>query len=238
VFKLIRDRFAPPKDMAREQVQAKYDLVFKHDRVGRLVDAQEFRWLRFPKRQFTPELLDELLTQCRETVSEAGDDLMVHHCYLERRLRPLNLFVREASPEKARAAVLDYGQAIKDLARSGIFPGDLLLKNFGVTRNGRAIFYDYDELCLVQECRFRREPEPRNEEEEMSAGAWYHVGEHDVFPEQFPRFLGLPADQLQALMTAHGEIFSVGWWQDLQRSLAAGDYADIAPYPEALRLGH
>ena len=236
VFKLIRDRFAPPKDMAREQVQAKYDLVFRHDRVGRLVDAQEFRWLRFPKQQFTPELLEELLTQCRETVSEVGDDIMVHHCYLERRLRPLNLYVREAAPEAALAAVLDYGQAIKDLARSGIFPGDLLLKNFGVTRNGRAIFYDYDELCLVGECRFRVEPQPRNEEEEMSAGAWYHVGEHDVFPEQFPRFLGLPAPLLQALMAAHGDIFRVAWWKALQDALASGAFADIPPYPEALRL--
>ncbi len=237
VFKLIRDRFAPPKDMAREQVQAKYDLVFRHDRVGRLVDAQEFRWLRFPKRQFAPELLDELLTQCRETVSEVGDDLMIHHCYLERRLRPLNLFVREAAPEAALAAVLDYGQAIKDLARSNIFPGDLLLKNFGVTRNGRAIFYDYDELCLVGECKFRREPTPRNEEEEMSSGAWYHVGEHDVFPEQFPRFLGLPAPLLQALMAAHGDIFSVAWWQAQQERLATGEYADVPPYPETVRLG-
>jgi len=236
VFKLIRDRFAPPKDMAREQVQAKYDLVFRHDRVGRLVDAQEFRWLRFPRRQFTDELLGELLTQCRETVSEVGDDIMIHHCYLERRLRPLNLFVREAAPDAALAAVLDYGQAIKDLARSGIFPGDLLLKNFGVTRNGRAIFYDYDELCLVDECKFRVEPTPRNEEEEMSAGAWYHVGENDVFPEQFPRFLGLPPALLDALMQAHGDIFSVAWWQALQQSVAAGGFADIAPYPESVRL--
>ncbi|MFY2762570.1 bifunctional isocitrate dehydrogenase kinase/phosphatase [Arenimonas sp. MALMAid1274] len=236
VFKLIRDRFAPPKDIAREQVQAKYDLVFRHDRVGRLVDAQEFRWLRFPKRQFTPELLHELLTECRETVSDLGDDVLVHHCYLERRLRPLNLFVREAAPEAALAAVLDYGQAIKDLARSGIFPGDLLLKNFGVTRNGRAIFYDYDELCLVGECRFRREPEPRNDEEEMSAGAWYHVGENDVFPEQFPRFLGLPPVLRAALLEAHADIFRVAWWQDLQTQLAAGAYADVAPYPESVRL--
>lgn len=236
VFKLIRDRFAPPKDIAREQVQAKYDLVFRHDRVGRLVDAQEFRWLRFPRRQFTPELLHELLTECRESVSEVGDDLMVHHCYLERRLRPLNLFVREAAPEQALAAVLDYGQAIKDLARSGIFPGDLLLKNFGVTRNGRAIFYDYDELCLVGECRFRREPEPRNEEEEMSAGAWYYVGGNDVFPAQFPRFLGLPPALSSALQQQHGEIFDVAWWQDLQARAAAGGFADIPPYPESVRL--
>jgi isocitrate dehydrogenase kinase/phosphatase len=236
VFKIIRDRFAPPKDMAREQVQAKYDLVFRHDRVGRLVDAQEFRWLRFPKRQFTPELLDELQAECRETVSDLGQDIMIHHCYLERRLRPLNLHVREAAPEQALAAVLDYGQAIKDLARSGIFPGDLLLKNFGVTRNGRAIFYDYDELCLLGECRFRTEPEPRNEEEEMSAGAWYYVAANDVFPAQFLRFLGLPPALAQALQAAHGEIFQVSWWQQLQAAQASGALADIAPFPDAARL--
>lgn len=236
VFKLIRDRFAPPKDIAREQVQAKYDLVFRHDRVGRLVDAQEFRWLRFPKRQFAPELLAELLGECRESVSEVGDDLMVHHCYVERRLRPLNLYVREAAPEAAQAAVLDYGQAIKDLARSGIFPGDLLLKNFGVTRHGRVIFYDYDELCLIAECNFRREPEARNEEEEMSAGAWYYVAANDVFPEQFPRFLGLPDPLRRALLREHPETFDPDWWRELQRRVLAGAYADIAPYPERLRL--
>jgi isocitrate dehydrogenase kinase/phosphatase len=236
VFKLIRDRFAPPKDTVREQVQAKYDLVFRHDRVGRLVDAQEFRWLRFPRQQFTPELRAELLEECRETVSEAGDDLLVHHCYVERRLRPLNLHVRELPPAQALAAVLDYGQAIKDLARSGIFPGDLLLKNFGVTRNGRAIFYDYDELCLLEECRFRSEPAPRNEEEEMSAGAWYYVAPNDVFPAQFLRFLGLPPALAQALEQAHGDIFDVAWWQRLQAAQASGALADVAPFPDAARL--
>jgi isocitrate dehydrogenase kinase/phosphatase len=236
VFKLIRDRFAPPKAIAREQVMEKYRLVFHHDRVGRLIDAQEYKHLRFPRRQFEPALLQELLAECTQSVSLDGEDLIVHHCYVERRLRPLNLYVKEVAPEAALAAVLDYGQAIKDLARSNIFPGDLLLKNFGVTRNGRAIFYDYDELCLVGECRFRRMPEPRNEEEEMSHGAWFYVADNDVFPAQFPRFLGLDRGQLDVLAARHGEIFDVDWWQSLQGRLAAGEYADLPPYPQALRL--
>jgi len=236
VFKLIRDRFAYPKNIAREQVREKYQLVFKHDRVGRLIDAQEYRFLRFPRGQFADAMREELLAECRESVSEDGDDLVVHHCYIERRLRPLNLYIKEVAEEAAIAAILDYGQAIKDLARSNIFPGDLLLKNFGVTRHGRAIFYDYDELCLVSQCRFRKLPEPRNDEEEMHHGAWYYVADNDVFPEQFPRFLGLNDTQRAALMAAHGEIFDVRWWQEVQGKLRAGGYTDVPPYPDAVRL--
>jgi isocitrate dehydrogenase kinase/phosphatase len=236
VFKLIRDHFAFPKEIAREEVMAKYRIVFRHDRVGRLVDAQEFRFLRFAKAQFEPELLYELLEGCRESVYEDGDDLVVAHCYVERRLRPLNLYVREVPEDDALRAVLDYGQAIKDLARSNIFPGDLLLKNFGITRNRRAIFYDYDELCLVSECRFRRLPQARDHDEEMHHGAWYHVNANDVFPEQFPRFLGLTAAQQQALLATHGEIFDVGWWLGVQEQLARGVRDEVPPYPPTMRL--
>jgi isocitrate dehydrogenase kinase/phosphatase len=144
--------------------------------------------------------------------------------------------VREVDAAAAEAAILDYGQAIKDLARSNIFPGDLLFKNFGATRHGRAIFYDYDELCLVTDCRFRALPQPRNEEEEMAHGAWYYVADNDVFPEQFPRFLGMSQAQRETLLRAHGEIFDVAWWQALQAQLREGRVADVPPYPESLRL--
>jgi isocitrate dehydrogenase kinase/phosphatase len=236
VFKIIRDHFAAPKTMQRADVMAKYALVFRHDRVGRLVDAQEFRHLRFPRRQFAPGMLDELLATCRSSVVLDGEDLVIAHCYVERRLRPLNLVVREADRDSARRAVIDYGQAIKDLARSNIFPGDLLLKNFGMTRHGRAIFYDYDELALVTECRFRRLPKARDDDEETHAGAWYHVGEHDVFPEQFPRFLGLDEELRRALIDTHGEIFDPAWWIDVQARIGRGDYADLPPYPQRMRL--
>jgi isocitrate dehydrogenase kinase/phosphatase len=236
VFKVIRDEFGFPKQSDREEVRSKYSLVFHHDRVGRLIDAQEYRHLRFPRAQFEPALLRELLEGCRHSVSADGDDIVVHHCYVERRLRPLNLYVRETPDDVALAAILDYGQAIKDLARSNIFPGDLLFKNFGATRHGRAVFYDYDELCLVEQCRFRALPEPRNDEEEMHHGAWYHVADADVFPEQFPRFLGMTPTQREALLEVHGEIFQVGWWQALQAQLRAGEVVDVPPYPDALRV--
>ncbi|MFT3792660.1 MAG: bifunctional isocitrate dehydrogenase kinase/phosphatase [Rudaea sp.] len=231
VFKLIRDKFAFPKESVREEVMQKYTLVFRHDRCGRLVDAQEFRSLRFPKRQFAPALLDELLTGCAATARMDGEDLVIAHCYVERRIRPLNLYVREAEPEAAVRAVIDYGQAIRDLAASNIFPGDLLFKNFGVTGNGRAIFYDYDELCFVSDCRFRELPE------DDDRGESFYVGPFDVFPEQFPRFLGIDAAQRAALLEAHGDIFSVRWWRELQEQITHGLVADVPPYPEAVRVG-
>ncbi len=236
VFKVIRDHFAPPKTVARQDVMNKYQLVFKHDRAGRLIDAQEFRHLRFPRRRFAPAVLEELLGGCRESVVADGDDVVLLHCYVERRLRPLNLLVMEDAPAIARRAILDYGQAIKDLANCNVFPGDLLLKNFGVTRHGRAIFYDYDELCLVSECRFRDLPKAQNLDEEMHQGAWFHVDDHDVFPEQFPQFLGLSADDRAALLVTHSEIFTASWWRSLQDRFRAGDPPEIAPYPDGLRL--
>ena len=236
VFKLIRDRFDYPKLGERADVRSRYALVFRHDRVGRLIDAQEYRHLRFPRAQFEASLGDELLADCAGSVSAEGADIVIHHCYVERRLRPLNLYVREVDEAAATAAILDYGQAIKDLARSNIFPGDLLLKNFGATRHGRVIFYDYDELCLVTDCRFRTLPQPRNEEEEMHHGAWYYVADEDVFPEQFPRFLGMTAAQREVLLRVHGEIFQVGWWQALQAGLREGRGADVPPYADGLRL--
>jgi hypothetical protein len=71
------------------------------------------------------------------------------------------LFLREADPAAAESAIIDYGNALRDLAASNVFPGDLLLKNFGVTSHGRVIFYDYDELCLVSDCVFRDLPAGR-----------------------------------------------------------------------------
>ena len=235
VFKVIRDRFAYPKEMNRAEVEAKYSLVFHHDRVGRLVDAQPYRFLRFPRARFAPALLQELRETCANGIREDGEDVVVKLCYVERRMRPLNLYVREQSPEAARLAAIDYGQAIKDLARNNIFPGDMLLKNFGVSGHGRAVFYDYDELCLMTECNFRTIPQPRHHEEEMEDG-WFYAAPNDIFPEQFPKFLGLSPPLMEALKTAHGEIFEAQWWRALQDRLRVGDYPDTPPYPDALRL--
>jgi isocitrate dehydrogenase kinase/phosphatase len=230
VFKVIRDRFAYPKTTVRRDVLDAYQLVFKHDRAGRLIDAQEFRALKFHRDRFDPALLEELLRETSDVVKIDGDYVVIEHLYIERRLIPLNQYVREASPEAARAAVIDYGEAIKDLASSNIFPGDLLLKNFGVTRHGRVIFFDYDELCLITDCNFRDLPTPRTHEEEMSPDAWFYVGENDVFPEQFPSFLGLEGELLTLFKTVHARLMDAQYWRDLKQSLLEGSIVDLLPY--------
>ena len=237
VFKVIRDRFPYPKSARREDVLGKYQLVFRHDRAGRLVDAQEFRRLRVPKALFAPELLAELLAEAALTVREAGEHLVFDHMYIERRMTPLNLYLRAASPAAAEQAALDYGQCIRDLAYTNIFPGDLLLKNFGVTRHGRVIFYDYDELCLVTDCRFRDLPQAASPEDEMRGEPWFYVGEHDVFPETFINFVGFDEAQRAALLRTHGEIFTARFWRQVQRRLQDGEVLEVLPYhPHRVRV--
>ena len=236
VFKVIRDHFAYPKTTTRQDIEDKYRLVFHHDRVGRLVDAQEYRQLRFPVARFDADMLDELIAECASTVRIENNEVVIKHCYVERCIRPLNLFVRETADDDARRALIDYGQAIKDLARSNIFPGDLLLKNFGVARSGRAVFYDYDELCLVSECRFRSLPEPREGDETRPVEDYVSFGDHDIFPEQFPRFLGVPARLRDALVQRHPEIFDATWWRSLQEGMRHGEWIDVPPYPSTAKL--
>ncbi|MGC2030525.1 MAG: bifunctional isocitrate dehydrogenase kinase/phosphatase, partial [Steroidobacteraceae bacterium] len=215
VFKVIRDRFGAPKTSTREDVIERYQFVFRHDRAGRLVDAQEFKRLRLPRARFMPSLADELLNEAGESCRVEGEDLIVEHCYIERRLRPLNLFLREAEPAAAEAAIIDYGNALRDLAASNVFPGDLLLKNFGVTSHGRVIFYDYDEICLVSDCVFRDLPRASCEEEETSAEPWFHCGPHDVFPEQWLPFLCIPPALCEVFKQPHAALLTAEWWRAL-----------------------
>jgi isocitrate dehydrogenase kinase/phosphatase len=219
VFKVIRNRFGPPKTSTRQDVIDRYQFVFRHDRAGRLVDAQEFKRLRLPRARFMPELADELLREASESCRIEGADLIVEHCYIERRLRPLNLFLREADPAAAEAAIIDYGHALRDLAYSNVFPGDLLLKNFGVTSHGRVIFYDYDEIGLVSDCVFRDLPQPTCEEEETSAEPWFHYGPHDVFPEQWLQFLSIPGELREVFLRHHAELLTAAWWRSLSAQL-------------------
>lgn len=230
VFKVIRDRFAYPKSMTRQEVKEKYQLVFRHDRAGRLVDAQEFRRLEFSRERFAPELLEDLLENAAQTCRLEGDTLVIDHLYIERQLRPLNLYLQEVGEAEGRLAAIDYGQAIRDLSRTNIFAGDLLLKNFGVTRHGRVIFYDYDELCLVTECNFRDLPVASSLEDEMRSEAWFYVGPNDVFPEQFVEFLGFRDSHRDAFMEHHGDLLTAAYWRTLKASLLAGDMPEVLPY--------
>jgi isocitrate dehydrogenase kinase/phosphatase len=236
VFKLIKDRFDLPKDSTHEDVRRRYRLVFEHDRAGRLVEAHEFEHLRIPRARFDPELLAELLRDAASIVKVDGGDVIIAHAYVERRLRPLNLFFRENTAEAIAAAGRDYGQSIKDLAASNIFPGDLLTKNFGVTRHGRVVFYDYDELCFLTGCHFRKLPQARTPEDEIAAEPWFSVRENDIFPEEFLQFLSFPKPALAALLEHHGEIFKADFWRAIQRQIRAGEIPEVFPYKAERRL--
>ncbi len=230
VFKIIRDRFGYPKNVRREDVIGKYRMISTHDRGGRLIDTQEFRNLELPLARFSEELLEELLREAALTAHVQGDQLRIDHCYIERRVRPLNLYIKEVNRNEAQAAILDYGQAIRDLALNNIFPGDLLLKNFGVTRHRRVVFYDYDEVCLVTDCEFRDLPEPADEDDVMRPDAWFYVGEHDMFPEEFVKFLSMDDDLRQVFMKVHGDLLTAKYWRGVKAMQLAGEAPLVIPY--------
>jgi isocitrate dehydrogenase kinase/phosphatase len=236
VFKVIKDRFDYPKTVTHQEVRDKYRLVFRHDRAGRLVDAQEFEHLEFDAGRFSDALRRELESVATETVEFNGDSVVIRHLYTERRLRPLDVYLREVSEAAARDAVVEYGQVLRDLAATNIFPGDMLLKNFGVTRHGRLIFYDYDELCLLTDCNFRTLPQPRTDLEEVASEPWFYVGERDIFPEEFRSFLGLRKSLLHTFLAHHEELLRADFWHRMQDLHLRGEVVDIFPYRNSRRL--
>ncbi|MEO0420792.1 MAG: bifunctional isocitrate dehydrogenase kinase/phosphatase [Pseudomonadota bacterium] len=243
VFKVIRDNFAYPKTTTRQDVKDKYRLVATHDRVGRLVEAQEFAGMKFAADRFEPTLRDELLNEATASTHLEGENtLVLDHVYVERRLIPLNKYLREASGEDRMQVVIDYGQAIRDLAHANIFPGDLLLKNFGVSRQRRVVFFDYDELCLVTDCNFRDPVQAAYEEDEMRPSDWFYVAENDVFPHQFASFLGFGGELRDRFLELHGELFTAAWWRDVKARHERGEVLELVPYrrrgeQDALRDG-
>jgi isocitrate dehydrogenase kinase/phosphatase len=228
VFKVIRDRIPVQKNLSRDEVQARYNFVFKHDRAGRLVDAQEFRRTRFPRARFSAAVLEELQAEAGDTVRSEADDLVFEHLYMERRVTPLDIYLHNASPPLATQAALDYGGALRDLAYTNIFAGDLLAKNFGVTQHGRVVFYDYDEVVPLQNCRFRDLPEAHHHEEEMSAEPWFAVDDADVFPETFGSFLPFSGAQHAVFMQDHGELLTARFWQNVQQQLNSGAILEVS----------
>jgi isocitrate dehydrogenase kinase/phosphatase len=236
VFKVIRDRFEYPKTVTHEEVRDKYRLVFRHDRAGRLVDAQEFEHFEFDGARFSDALRRELGEVATEAVKFRGGSVVIRHLYTERRLRPLDVYLRETEGQAAHDAIVEYGQVLRDLAATNIFPGDMLLKNFGVTRHGRLIFYDYDELCLLTDCNFRTLPKPANDLEEVASEPWFYVGERDIFPEEFRSFLGLRKDLLRTFLVHHEELLHVEFWHRMQDLHHRGEVVDIFPYRMSRRL--
>ncbi len=259
VFKLIKDWYPPPKDTTREQIKGKYLLVKQHDRVGRMADTLEYSLVAFPRDRFDEELIAEIekfapsQLEISDRDGDGRSEVIIKHLYIERRMIPLNIYLQEAfdagaadlanaSEDALRAraqlerAVIEYGNAIKDLVAANIFPGDMLWKNFGVTRHGKVVFYDYDEIEYITDCNFRRVPQPRTEEEEMSGEVWYSVGPHDVFPETFaPFLLGNPVVR-EVFMKHHADLLDVAFWQSHQERIRQGYVYDVFPYERSRRF--
>jgi isocitrate dehydrogenase kinase/phosphatase len=259
VFKVIKDHYPSQKDTSREQVKSKYLLVKQHDRVGRMADTLEYSEAGFPRHRFTDELVAEIekfapsQLQINEHDGDGLSELIIKHVYIERRMIPLNIYLQEAfdaggtalepqtpsalfAREQVERAVLEYGNAIKDLVAANIFPGDMLWKNFGVTRHGKVVFYDYDEIEYITDCNFRKVPQARTEEEEMSDEVWYSVGSKDVFPETFgPFLLGNPAVR-ESFMKHHADLLEVAFWQGHKERILAGHVFDVFPYEQDKRF--
>jgi isocitrate dehydrogenase kinase/phosphatase len=240
VFKVIRDRFAPPKDIDRQTVMDKYLMVKLHDRVGRMADTLEYSRVALPLERFDAALIDELKNECASLVEFDGEELVIGHVYIERRMRPLNLYVGElrqdGDEEQLRAVLREYGQAIKELAGAGIFPGDMLLKNFGVTRHDRVVFYDYDEIQPITDVSFHRIPPARTYEEEIAAEPYWRVSETDVFPEQFDHFLVSHPRAREMFYEYHRDLLDPEFWKAKQAAVRAGMQEDVFPYPPEARF--
>lgn len=236
VFKVIKDQFAPQKSITPAHVQACYQLVKEHDRVGRMADTQEYENFVIEKHRISAELMDELLKEVPNKIEDLGDRIVIRHLYIERRMIPLNIYLEQADEQQFNDAIEEYGNAIKQLAAANIFPGDMLFKNFGVTRHHRVVFYDYDEICYMTEVNFRDIPPPRYPEDELSGEPWYSVAENDVFPEEFRHFLCNDARTLELFMEMHGDLFKAEYWRNLQRRIRDGVLEDVFAYRKKKRF--
>ncbi|MFM7786553.1 MAG: bifunctional isocitrate dehydrogenase kinase/phosphatase [Gammaproteobacteria bacterium] len=236
VFKVIKDRFDPPKQVTEAIVREKYRLVSRSDRAGRMADTQEYSNFIFYRNRFSEELIEELQRVAPSKLWMDDKWIIIRHLYVERRMVPLNIYLAGAGPEAVMDAMDEYGNSIKQMAAANIFPGDMLLKNFGVTRHGRVVFSDYDEICLLTECNFRKIPEPRNEEDAMSGQPWYTVSENDVFPEEFRLFFSGNPRAKAAFEAHHADLYDYRYWQGLQAAIRDGFVFDTFPYRRSKRF--
>ena len=236
VFKLIKDKIEPPKQTTRGEVRGKYRLVKMIDRVGRLADTHEFEHLEFEWKHFSPELLSYLLEVAPSIVRVKEGKVIIDHVYTERKMRPLNLFLNDCSPEDMEEVVGEYGNAIKEMAAANIFPGDMFLKNFGVTRHNRVIFYDYDEIGYLTDYNFREMPKAKSAEEIYADTPWFGIGANDVFPDEFKHFLVGREDMEEIFTALHSDLFTVEFWINMQERQRKGEIVEVYPYRRWMRF--
>ncbi|WP_457933644.1 bifunctional isocitrate dehydrogenase kinase/phosphatase [Pseudoalteromonas sp. SCSIO 43210] len=236
VYKVIKDKFSAPKTATKAQVKEKYNFVKQADRVGRLVDTHEFRYLAFDLSRFSDELLEQMKSQIGSSMVISGKALILKHVYVERKMTPLNLYINQCDNKTLESVMHDYGKAIKELAGANIFPGDMLMKNFGVTRWGRVVFYDFDEICPLTDCNFREVPQTQNALEELSSNSYFDIAENDIFPSQFKVFFSANDIAFNYFNNEHSNLFLATFWQECQQQVKAGYLPDVYPYKQSWRF--
>jgi isocitrate dehydrogenase kinase/phosphatase len=236
VYKVIKDKFSAPKTATKAQVIDKYNFVKQADRVGRLVDTHEFRYLAFDLSRFSDELLEQMKNQIGSSMVISGKALILKHVYVERKMTPLNLYINQCDNKILESVMHDYGKAIKELAGANIFPGDMLMKNFGVTRWGRVVFYDFDEICPLTDCNFRDVPQTQNALEELSSNSYFDIAENDIFPSQFKVFFSANDIAFNYFNNEHSNLFLATFWQDCQQQVHNGYLPDVYPYKQSWRF--
>ncbi|PWS56231.1 bifunctional isocitrate dehydrogenase kinase/phosphatase [Pseudoalteromonas sp. meg-B1] len=236
VYKVIKDKFSAPKTATKQQVKDKYNFVKQADRVGRLVDTHEFRYLAFDLSRFSDELLIEMKKHIGDSLVISGKALILKHVYVERKMTPLNLYINQCNSKSLQQVMLDYGKAIKELASANIFAGDMLMKNFGVTRWGRIVFYDYDEICPLTDCNFRDVPNTQNALEELSSHSYFDIDQNDIFPSQFKVFFSASNSAFNHFNHYHSDLFTAKYWQMIQQGIEQGQLPDVYPYKQSWRF--
>ncbi|KAA1157960.1 bifunctional isocitrate dehydrogenase kinase/phosphatase [Pseudoalteromonas fuliginea] len=236
VYKVIKDKFSAPKTATKAQVKEKYNFVKQADRVGRLVDTHEFRYLAFDLSRFSDELLEQMKSQIGSSMVISGKALILKHVYVERKMTPLNLYINQCDNKTLESVMHDYGKAIKELAGANIFPGDMLMKNFGVTRWGRVVFYDFDEICPLTDCNFRDVPHTQNALEELSSNSYFDIAENDIFPSQFKVFFSAYEIAFNYFNNEHSNLFLATFWQGCQQQVHNGYLPDVYPYKQSWRF--
>ena len=236
VFKLIKDPEHIKKNILPQTIKDCYQIVKRKDRVGRMADVWEFSHVAFPLSRFSAECLEQLQATCASSLHIEGNYLIIKHLYIERRMIPLNLYVTRVDETEQERVLSEYAQAIKDIASAGLFAGDLLTKNFGVTNHGRVVFYDYDEVVPMARCNFRKIPEPMTPEQEMASEPWYSVADNDIFPEEFEYYIVTDPAHKKLLKANHPGLFQAESWQKIQQDIQQGILPDVYPYNQKKRF--
>ena len=240
VFKVIKDypcylrsSNITTKRVSREHVIHCYQCVCNRDRVGRMVDTQEFENMKFKRKRFSSKLLHEFKIAAKDTVTINDDYVIIKHLYLQRKVIPLPLYLEiERDPEVIREVIIDYGYFLQEIAAVGVFPADLFnIWNCGVTSRRRIVLFDYDDIESLLDINFREKPLPHNQIDELIPDEDRIVAySNDFFMDEMKTFMGIPKSLQGVFNQIHGDLFKVDFWHKMQQRVRRGDILDIIPY--------